>query len=147
MSILSNPENRIGRTDLVRVRIIFLLAISAVLFSSCSLFRSVTDAPEQKEILLARDCGLDKMKCCDSDPPCSYNQKCCTDPNDSLRNYCSDECGCGAEGEFCCKDGALRLDGATGIVVQTAQNALPAFASQTILAFITITARLAFLAA
>jgi hypothetical protein len=56
----------------------------------------------QDEVILAQDCGMDKLRCCpDREPPCFYDQICCPDPNDLERNYCADECTYGGEKEFC----------------------------------------------
>ncbi|MDD5527643.1 MAG: hypothetical protein PHO56_01550 [Patescibacteria group bacterium] len=54
------------------------------------------------EVLLATDCGFDKLKCCATTPACTYGQQCCVDPNDPARNYCNDACACGSNDEFCC---------------------------------------------
>ncbi len=61
--------------------------------------------PERPEVLIAQECGMDGLKCCLTEPACSYGQKCCTDPADPSRNRCADECGCGGQEEFCCVDG------------------------------------------
>lgn len=58
----------------------------------------------QNEILLASECGFDKLSCCASDPACNFGQQCCADPNDPNRNYCSTNCSCGGEDEFCCEN-------------------------------------------
>lgn len=89
--------------------IIFLLIIT-VFFAGCAAKNDKNTGRRVPEVLLARDCGLDKMKCCDEDPPCSYGQECCADPNDSSKNYCSDSCSCGAKEEFCCAGGLCQGD-------------------------------------
>lgn len=81
---------------------ICLLALLVSSLSACGQ-KKLTPNTDGPDILMARDCGLDKLQCCAEDPACSYAQQCCVDPNDSDRNYCSDQCTCGSEGEFCCK--------------------------------------------
>lgn len=83
---------------LFKISIIMIFAVS---LSACGK-KQLTPNTDGPDVLMARDCGLDKMQCCAEEPACSYSQKCCTDPNDKDRNYCSNECTCGAETEFCC---------------------------------------------
>lgn len=81
---------------------IFILSMLVVSLAGCSLpWQKKTDTKGQ-DVILARDCGLDHLKCCAEDPPCSYHQKCCSDPKDPNRNYCASECTCGGERDFCC---------------------------------------------
>ncbi len=79
----------------MRIKILFILFL-LVFLSACG-----KDSRRAEEVLVGRDCGMDKLKCCDEDPPCSYGQKCCPDLNNSGQNYCSNECTYGGEEEFC----------------------------------------------
>lgn len=90
--------------------IIFLLAIfAAVVFF---VVREEEDqyAPLGPEVLLGSECGFDYLPCCQTEPKCSFGQKCCPDPNDPGRSYCADECTCGAEQEFCCAGNTCEED-------------------------------------
>lgn len=80
----------------MRFYLIFII-FSLLFVSACA-----KDTSKSPEILMGRDCGLDGLKCCDEEPPCSYGQECCIDPNNKDRNYCADECSCGEKGKFCC---------------------------------------------
>lgn len=91
---------------------LFKIFLAVLLLSNLTgCFFSRQEVEEKPEVMVGRDCGMDKFPCCDEEPPCSYAQKCCVDPNDSARNYCSDECTCGNEKEFCCKDEPKCKDG------------------------------------
>lgn len=68
---------------------------------------------DEPEILMGRDCGLDRLPCCKENPSCSFAQQCCPDPNDANRNYCADSCTCGGDKEFCCQDEPKCHDGLT----------------------------------
>ncbi len=76
-----------------------------LILSACSSSKqaAIKESP-LPEVLMAHDCGFDKLKCCEDKPSCKYGQKCCQDPNNSENNYCADECGCGQLDEFCCSD-------------------------------------------
>lgn len=73
--------------------------------------------PLPPEMILAQACGQDKLKCCTDEPQCSFGQKCCPDPNNAARDYCSDECTYGGPDEFCsatdpkCREGLACADG------------------------------------
>ncbi|MCK5356973.1 MAG: hypothetical protein KAJ48_01145 [Elusimicrobiales bacterium] len=72
----------------------------------------VGDDDWENQVLYARECGMDGLPCCaNKDQPCLYTQQCCVDPNNSDRNHCKDECGCGSEGAFCCADDLPCRDG------------------------------------
>lgn len=64
-------------------------------------FRSRTFTPPTQDTLLAQECGMDGLKCCASEPKCSFGQECCVNPQDSKENYCADKCGLGGDGQFC----------------------------------------------
>lgn len=82
----------------------YLLVITVLLvFSGCALsFKKEAPKRQVPEVMLGQDCGFDKLQCCKTDPSCSFGQQCCVDPNDSTRNYCSEDCSCGDNDEFCC---------------------------------------------
>lgn len=85
-----------------------LVLILALILSGCSMRQKTENQGD--EILIAHDCGMDKLQCCKSEPICNYSQQCCADPNNQLRNYCSDQCTFGGKDEFCnqgskCNDG------------------------------------------
>ena len=83
------------------IRILFSAVVLILILSACQLpFKKQRPLPP--EMILASACGQDKLKCCTDEPKCSFGQKCCPEPNGGSRNYCSDECGCGALDEFCC---------------------------------------------
>ena len=89
-----------------RFSLLILLAFLIFILPACS-----TDQPAARkvpEILLGTDCGFDRLKCCSTTPICSYNEQCCADPNDSSRNYCDNNCDCGANEEFCCAGNQCR---------------------------------------
>lgn len=69
--------------------------------TGCDLLEKSELVSDQPEIMEMKDCGLDRLKCCDAQPPCFYAQACCTDPNDPARNYCADQCTTGGNREFC----------------------------------------------
>ena len=82
---------------------LLILAVSLVLIlSGCGAKQGVPER-QAPEVLLAQECGFDKLPCCSSDPVCNFEQQCCVDPNDHNRNYCSDSCSCGHSEEFCCE--------------------------------------------
>jgi hypothetical protein len=72
------------------------------IFSGCSNDKEKKSERQVPEVLLASDCGFDKMKCCTSTPICNYGQQCCVNSNNSSQNYCSENCHCGDNDEFCC---------------------------------------------
>lgn len=83
------------------IKLILSAVVLLLTLSACQLpFTKSRPAPA--DVLLASECGQDKLKCCTDEPKCSFGQKCCPDPNDAKRNYCSDECTCGGLDEFCC---------------------------------------------
>lgn len=86
--------------------ILFSISIIAVFF----LIREEKDqyASPDPGIIMGSECGFDYLSCCEEEPVCSFGQKCCVDPNDPNRNYCADECTCGAENEFCCQGNACQ---------------------------------------
>ena len=64
--------------------------------------KNINDESWKDETLVMDDCGSDGLKCCvNKDVPCFFEQICCTDPNNSERNYCSDECSFGGFEEYC----------------------------------------------
>jgi len=79
------------------IPVIFLLLITG-----CG--NNVPTGNEKPEVLLATDCGQDKLQCCQTEPKCLYAQACCPDPNNPKRDYCSDTCTFGKKDEFCRKD-------------------------------------------
>jgi len=83
-----------------RFSLLILLAFSIFVLAACA--TNQPTARKVPEVLLGTDCGFDKLKCCVTSPACNYGQQCCVDPNDSARNYCSENCDCGANEEFCC---------------------------------------------
>lgn len=56
---------------------------------------------KKPDVLLAQECGFDGLKCCATEPSCSYGQQCCVDPNNSSNNQCADSCGTGKQDQFC----------------------------------------------
>jgi hypothetical protein len=90
-----------------KIKLISLLIVIIFLLAACSSGRQAENQESvQPEILMAHDCGFDKLKCCQEEPSCKYGQKCCLDPNDSKNNYCADTCDCGGLEEFCCSNNA-----------------------------------------
>ncbi|MBD3248152.1 hypothetical protein GF382_02580 [Candidatus Falkowbacteria bacterium] len=85
--------------------VIFILVIVLLAFGFFWLKKDkkIQNVSNQPEVLLGSECGFDYLRCCDTEPACSFGQQCCIDPNDPERNYCADECTCGAEEEFCCE--------------------------------------------
>lgn len=77
-----------------------------LVFSGCSGGKGgqKTVKRSQPEVLLATGCGFDKLSCCASEPTCNFGQQCCPDPNNPNRNYCSEDCSCGGQEEFCCEN-------------------------------------------
>lgn len=95
---------------------IFTIAVVAAfpfLLSGCALPFGGNKALERPEVLFAQECGMDGLKCCATQPACSFGQKCCIDPADPGRNRCADECTCGGQDEFCCVNGAECKTGLT----------------------------------
>jgi len=90
---------------------IFVILILAMAISGCAQNGTPGNKIALPDILLGQDCGMDKLQCCKTEPVCLYAQKCCVDPNNATRNYCSDQCTCGGKGEFCCKDAPKCQDG------------------------------------
>jgi hypothetical protein len=94
--------------------VVFLLLALSVLWY---FFIYQTKRPLPPEMILATECGQDKLKCCTDEPKCLFGQKCCPDPNNSTRDYCSDECSFGGLDEFCsltdpkCHEGLSCLNG------------------------------------
>lgn len=86
----------------ISVLVVFSLLM---VFSGCLKKEVKNNKKPASEVLLASVCGMDKLPCCQDEPACAYSQKCCVDPNSPTRNYCSDQCSCGAKGEFCCQGG------------------------------------------
>lgn len=95
----------------MKIRPIFILCLFFLVLGGCSSGTKISKR-SQPEILLATECGFDKLACCASDPACNFGQQCCVDPNNPNRNYCSEECSCGGEEEFCC-DNSKCSDGLT----------------------------------
>jgi hypothetical protein len=56
----------------------------------------------KQDILMAQECGMDGLKCCASEPKCSFGQQCCVNPSNESENQCADTCGCGKQDQFCC---------------------------------------------
>jgi hypothetical protein len=84
-----------------KFNIIIIVLIFSVILSGCQLPGKKKKAA-QPEILMAQECGLGGLKCCEQEPKCSYGESCCPDPNGSAKNYCANKCGCGGKDEFCC---------------------------------------------
>ena len=81
--------------------LLVLLAFSAVILTACASNNQDTGR-RVPEVMMGEDCGFDKLKCCATTPICNYGQECCADPNNATKNYCSDNCECGNNEEFCC---------------------------------------------
>ena len=80
----------------------FLLFIFLILLTGCSFLPAKkTFVPQTVDVMVAKDCGMDGLKCCATDPQCSYGQQCCVNPRNSQDNYCADKCGEGEENQFC----------------------------------------------
>jgi hypothetical protein len=84
-----------------RFPLLILLVFSICVLTACAEYDQSTSR-YVPEVMMGTDCGFDKLKCCTSTPVCNYGQQCCLDPNDSNRNYCDENCGCGNNEEFCC---------------------------------------------
>jgi hypothetical protein len=84
-------------------RFFSLILLASLLFvlSACS-NNDQSNKRYVPEVMLGTDCGFDKLKCCATTPTCNYGQQCCIDPNDAGKNYCSEDCSCGDNEEFCC---------------------------------------------
>ena len=80
------------------VFIVFFICI--ILLSGCQIKTPVIDDWEN-EVLLASECGMDGLRCCEDDPQCKYGQSCCVNPSNSLQNYCADDCTLGRLGSYC----------------------------------------------
>jgi hypothetical protein len=91
--------------------ILSVVILLSVLFGFWYFFIQKTKRPLPPEMILAQECGQDKLKCCIDEPKCSYGQKCCPDPSGAPRDYCSDECTCGGADEFCCAGDLKCQDG------------------------------------
>ena len=91
------------RLRYIRLGGLGFVLILALLTSGCVLdsWRKVSDN-WQDDVIFASPCGMDGLPCCpDEDPPCRHGQICCSDPNDSNRNRCVDECNHGTENNYC----------------------------------------------
>ncbi|MDD4902014.1 MAG: hypothetical protein PHE24_02655 [Patescibacteria group bacterium] len=84
-----------------RFFLLILLTFSLLILPACAT-NNQPPARRVPQVLLGVDCGFNKLKCCATTPSCNYGQQCCVDPNDATRNYCSEDCGCGDNEEFCC---------------------------------------------
>lgn len=84
------------------IKIVFLAISLLLVLSACGLKKEVPAGRVAPEVLLASDCGFDKLQCCKTEPACTFGQQCCLDPNNSGFNYCADDCSCGDSEEFCC---------------------------------------------
>lgn len=84
------------------IKIIFLSFLLILTLSACASKEEARTGRQVPEVLLASDCGFDKLQCCKTEPACTFGQQCCTDPNNSGLNYCADDCSCGENEEFCC---------------------------------------------
>lgn len=51
--------------------------------------------------MVASECGMDGLRCCDQEPTCKYGQQCCFSPQDPNLNYCSEVCEYGKQNSFC----------------------------------------------
>ncbi len=88
-------------------QILRLVALVGVLLISAGCFNRHVDPKAdtnwQDDIVMAKDCGMDGLRCCvDQDPACYYGMTCCSDPNNSGVNMCAESCECGQEDTFCC---------------------------------------------
>ena len=86
------------------------LVLGIFIFSGCSLKKAIVLENQdswEDEILMAQECGMDRLKCCDDDPACYYGQICCTAPDGSGKNYCADSCDFGIKNSFCRKDNSF----------------------------------------
>lgn len=96
--------------------IIGLLLMAVFVLAASGCLQKDKAKPDEPEMIMGRDCGLDFFPCCNEEPACSFSQMCCADPNGGSRNYCADSCDCGGEKQFCCADnqchdGLVCLDG------------------------------------
>jgi len=91
-------------------RVIFLflgLFLGVFLFMGCSFKKEPvleTQDTWEDEVLMVKECGMDRLKCCDDNPACYYGQICCEAPDGSAKNYCADSCDFGTQNNFCRKD-------------------------------------------
>ena len=95
--------NRAERTAIL----LFLAFIALSVLSGCSLadkFKQTGNGDDnwENDVLWARECGQDGLRCCADDPQCFYGQECCINPNNRQENYCAADCTCGVEGAYCC---------------------------------------------
>lgn len=102
----------------MRTYLKFSLIVFLPIFLTGCLLNSDSNVDEGgPEVLLAQECGLDGLRCCQTQPACAYGQNCCDDPNGSGLNRCADDCGCGGPDQFCCpgseacRDGFVCLEG------------------------------------
>lgn len=93
---------------------ILSILILGIFLSSCSSERDLEDISWQDEIIFATECGMDGLQCCPEDETsCLHGLVCCTDPNNRLLNFCSEECSYGSLNNFCrdtypnCNDGMV----------------------------------------
>jgi hypothetical protein len=84
------------------IKIVFLAIFLLLGLSACGFHKEEPTGRKAPEVLLASDCGFDKLQCCKTEPTCTYGQQCCADPNNSGFNYCANDCSCGDSEEFCC---------------------------------------------
>ena len=88
--------------------VVFLLVLVfglSLFLGGCTILnndKAVEDDNWEDDVLWARECGQDGLRCCAGEQPCHYEQECCVDPNNAKRNRCSDSCECGVAGDFCC---------------------------------------------
>lgn len=82
--------------------LLLILIISSPIFLTACAKSEQNNSRQVPAVLLGTDCGFDKLKCCATTPACNYGQQCCVDPNNVNINYCSEDCSCGNNEEFCC---------------------------------------------
>lgn len=97
---------------------LFLLFLSLFLgvfiISGCSLRKEhVSENKDswEDDVLMAKECGMDGLRCCTEDPACYYGQICCTSPDGTNKNYCADSCDFGTQNNFCRSDDPMCDEG------------------------------------
>lgn len=93
-------KNKILRPFLILDFLFLILALSGCSIPS---FNSVGDR-KPVPVMLAQECGMDGLKCCATDPSCSYGQTCCVNPGNASENMCADKCEFGELEQFCTAD-------------------------------------------
>jgi len=97
----------------MRFKILIFLFLVSFLLTACG---KINVENRDNDIMMAKDCGMDGLQCCDNDPVCSFGQECCVDPNNNSRNHCAKSCNFGEINSFCkenneCNGNLMCLDG------------------------------------